>query len=160
MEPCRYEDIRHTSFQLHPCGGLPTERCFRLAVLSFLLSFCYRFHALCKLENHVARQCCSTRLQRTKPFHLCPSIYHVSHVKGFAQESSGLLFFCFLFVLQGIEHAFRKTDMRILISYMGFFNTLSHGTSHMFQGDPPQKHFPLSNSNTPIYVTNFQGTTV
>ena len=33
--------------------------------------------------------------------------------------------FCFLIVLQGIEHAFRKTDMRILISYMGGFYTLS-----------------------------------
>ena len=35
--------------------------------------------------------------------------------------------FCFLIVLQGIEHAFRKTDMRILISYMGGFYTLSVG---------------------------------
>ena len=100
--------------------------CLRKGVSgSMCYRFCYRFHALCKLENHVARQCCSTRLQRTKPFHLCPSIYHVSHVKGFAQESSGLSFFCFLIVLEGIEHAFRKTDMRILISYMGGFYTLS-----------------------------------
>ena len=39
----------------------------------------------------------------------------------------GLSFFCFLIVLQGIEHASRKTDMRILISYMGGFYTLSNG---------------------------------
>ena len=55
VEPCRYEDIRHTSFQLHPCGGLPTERCFRLAVLSFLLSFS------CLVQ--VGKPCGTTMLQ-------------------------------------------------------------------------------------------------
>ena len=32
------------------CGGLPTQRSFRLAALSFLLSFCYRFGAWCNLD--------------------------------------------------------------------------------------------------------------
>ena len=54
------------------------------------------------------------------------SSHHLSHVKGFQQESSGVsMCFFFLIVLQGIEHASRKTDMQILISCVGGFYTLS-----------------------------------
>ena len=53
VEPCQHEDIRHSSFQLHPCGGLPTERwrCY---------SFCYRFHAWCKVGKPWAVQALPT----------------------------------------------------------------------------------------------------
>ena len=50
-------------------------------------------------------------------------VFHKSH--------RGLSLFLFLLVLQGIEHASEKTDMRILMFYMCLFNTifkiLSHG---------------------------------
>ena len=47
-------------------------------------------------------------------------VFHKSH--------RGLSFFFFLIDLQGIEHASRKGDMRILISYMGGLYTLSNET--------------------------------
>ena len=124
VEPCRCEDIRHTSFQLHPCGGLPTERCFRLAVLSFLLSLS------CLVQ--VGKPCGTTMLQHkaTADQALPPLSKHIPRLacQGFCTRViGGYRFFCFLIVLQGIEHASRKTDMRILISYMGGFYTLSNG---------------------------------
>ena len=89
---------------------------------SLCYRFCYRFHAWCKWDKHAAQQCCSKpRLQWSKPSHLCPSTYppravmhwprqfgtvgfllvcvhafsshHFSHVKGFPQESSGVIVF-------------------------------------------------------------------
>ena len=47
------------------------------------------------------------------------SSHHFWHVKDVPQESSGVILLFFLLVLQGIEHASRKTDMQILISYRG-----------------------------------------
>ena len=138
VEPCRHEDIRHASFQLHPRGGLPTERCLRLIVLSLFTVFVPGVSWTWKFmwRNNAG----STRPQQSKPSHLCPSTYppravmhwpwqfgtvvgflfvcvhafsshHFSHVKGFPQESSGVIvvfLFLFLIILQGIEHASRK----------------------------------------------------
>ena len=130
VEPCRHENIMHVSFQLRPCGGLPTERCFRFAVWSFLLSLCYRFHAWCKLENHVAQQCFSTRLQLSKPSQfgtvvgflcVCTRFLHTTSrmSRVFHKSHRGLSLFLPYWFTGGGEYASRKTEMRALISYMG-----------------------------------------
>ena len=120
VESCKYEDIRHTSFQLHPCGGLPTERCFRLVIVLFSFS--------CLVQ--VGKPCGTTMLQHkaTADRALPPLSKHIQRLacQGFCTRViGGYSCFCFLIVLQGIEHASRKTDMRILISYMGVVYTLS-----------------------------------
>ena len=94
------------------CGGLPTQRSFRLAALSFLLSFCYRFGAWCNLDFFK-----DSALKNGRWFTLCLSSRDCSfggpgdtpccslcedislkpqieiHAKGFPQQSSGVIVF-------------------------------------------------------------------
>ena len=139
VEPWRHEDIRHTSFQLHPCGGLPTERCFRLAVLSLLLSFIgvmpgaswkTLWHNNAVAQGYsgpsppTSVQAHTHQEQLALTLFVCARVFFTPLLacQGFfPQESSGvivLFLIVFFIVLQGIDHASRNMDMLFLIYYI------------------------------------------
>ena len=128
------------------CGGLPTQRSFRLAALSFLLSFCYRFGAWCNLDLFKdsalkngrwftlclsSRDCSFGGPGDTPCCSLCEDISLKPQIETCQGISTtiigGYRFFFFLIVLQWFADAPRKTDMRILIPWVGDFYNLSLG---------------------------------
>ena len=103
-----------------------------LRKLSLLLSFCYRFHAWCKSEHHVTWQCCSKglKLKRSKPSHLCPSIYPPRAVMHWPWQFGtvvGFLCVCLLHTTSRMSRVFNKSHrgLACVFSSLSFYRGLS-----------------------------------
>ena len=142
---------------LHACGvwkGVLGSLYYRFC----LESCCCRFHAWAswkamwhdnalptsvQLYTNQEQLCIFALTIWNSRFCVCVRTYVLhttSRMSRVFHKSHRLSLFCFLIVLQGIERASRKMDMRIRISCTGCFYKLSHGDGP--GGTPIEKHWP------------------